>query len=675
MLFSAGDLDTTFGGGDGKVLTPANFEITTDAAPLPGGGWVAAGGVRVPGDRIVFGLHRYKADGSVDKSFGGGDGLATADFGALTASPSAVAVAPDGRIVVAGEGNFDPGLPDVGIVIARFNADGSPDTSFGSGGKVVENPAGRQNLGVGGVAVQPDRKIVVAGRDDESNALVARYNVNGTPDPSFGGDGHTSIDVFGPQDDYFGSSLKDVAIAADGKVVAVGTAGVGPRGTGATDVMVVRLTASGERDATFGDTAAGVSLANLFGDTTVDIGSFDTGTAVEPLRDGSILVGGNDQDGAFQDGVVLRYPANGLSPTRLDPPGLNVISDFAVMPDARVLVAGTRGGNFGLAGYRPDNSSDPAFAGADPADFGGNDVPSAIAVRPDGHVEIGGRRDGGVGAYQDFALARYVGTFTQPAGGSVTYQAESARLSGAVVAHDNAGYTGTGYADFVHSSGDFVEWTVNAPSAGKYRLTFRYANGSATDRSLELKLSGSLAKSHLSLPPTGGWAKWSTVSVDFPLHLAANTVRLTSNGFNGPNIDSLAVAPVPGSTQDRTLQAEDASVTGASISHSNAGYTGTGYVDFNHTTGDAIDWTVNLAETAQYSFEFRYANGGSTNRPLKMIISGDGPFTLQMEPTGSWSKWGLTGASTTLTAGTYHIRLEAMGFSGPNVDALIVHKV
>jgi uncharacterized protein YegP (UPF0339 family) len=257
----------------------------------------------------------------------------------------------------------------------------------------------------------------------------------------------------------------------------------------------------------------------------------------------------------------------------------------------------------------------------------------------------------------------------------VVYQAESARLSGATVARDNAGYTGTGYADFQHASGDFVEWTVNAPAAGMYRLTFRYANGSATDRPLQLKLNGTASSIRLSLPPTGGWTKWNTVTRDFQLRLGDNTVRLTTVGFNGANIDSLAVAPVPGTTQDRTFQAEDASVTGASISRSNAGYTGTGYVDFNHTTGDAIDWTVNLAETAQYSFLFRYANGGGTNRPLKMIISGASSFTLQMDPTGSWSKWGLTGASTTLTAGTYHIRLETMGFAGPNVDALIVHKV
>jgi hypothetical protein len=274
----------------------------------------------------------------------------------------------------------------------------------------------------------------------------------------------------------------------------------------------------------------------------------------------------------------------------------------------------------------------------------------------------------------EFALARYVGTFVATPS-PVVYQAESARLSGATDARDNAGYTGTGYADFQHSSGDFVEWTVNAPAAGSYRLTFRYANGGATDRSLELKLSGSLAKSHLSLPPTGGWTKWNTVSVDFPLHLGANPVRLTSNGFNGPNIDSLAVAPVPGSVQDRTFQAEDGSVVGASISHSNAGYTGSGYVDFNHVSGDSVSWTVTLAEEAQYIFDIRYANGGSTGRPLNLEIGNEPAFQLPFSPTGSWGKWGLTGASLRLAAGTYRITLSSIGFNGPNIDALIVHKV
>src|SRR5689334_16945547 len=74
VLLSAGSLDTTFGGGDGMV-TSSGFTITLDAAPLPGGGWVAAGPVSNADDSYDFGVRRYNADGSPDPSFGGGDGL------------------------------------------------------------------------------------------------------------------------------------------------------------------------------------------------------------------------------------------------------------------------------------------------------------------------------------------------------------------------------------------------------------------------------------------------------------------------------------------------------------------------------------------------------------------------------------------------------------------------
>jgi hypothetical protein len=129
---------------------------------------------------------------------------------------------------------------------------------------------------------------------------------------------------------------------------------------------------------------------------------------------------------------------------------------------------------------------------------------------------------------------------TPPRG--VTLQAEQATLSGAKVASSNAGYIGTGYADYSDTPGSFVEWSGVVDNAGGTRtLTFRYANGAASDRPLELTVNGRVLAPRLSFPPTGTWAQWGVISVTVDLVGATNTVRLTSVGPGGPNLDSLSV--------------------------------------------------------------------------------------------------------------------------------------
>jgi hypothetical protein len=119
------------------------------------------------------------------------------------------------------------------------------------------------------------------------------------------------------------------------------------------------------------------------------------------------------------------------------------------------------------------------------------------------------------------------------------YEAENATLSGAVVARNQAGYSGTGFADYVNATGDYVEWSVSAPSAGAQMLKFRYANGGSTDRPLELKVNGVVVNSSLSFPPTGGWTTWVFVSSSATFNSGNNTVRLTTVGSSGPNVDLL----------------------------------------------------------------------------------------------------------------------------------------
>jgi hypothetical protein len=121
-----------------------------------------------------------------------------------------------------------------------------------------------------------------------------------------------------------------------------------------------------------------------------------------------------------------------------------------------------------------------------------------------------------------------------------TYQAENATLSGAVVASDNAGYTGTGYADYQNTSNDYVQWTVQAATAGTYTLQFRYANGGTTNRPLSITANGS--STTLAFPPTGSWTAWNVVGLTVTLAKGSNTVRATDTGSSGGNIDWLGVS-------------------------------------------------------------------------------------------------------------------------------------
>ena len=130
-----------------------------------------------------------------------------------------------------------------------------------------------------------------------------------------------------------------------------------------------------------------------------------------------------------------------------------------------------------------------------------------------------------------------------PPAAPTTLQAESAALSGPIVASNLRGFTGSGFADYQHGKGDYIEFTLEAIAAGDYVLQFRYANGSTSARPLELKMNGEVAQPGLSFNPTGKWSTWGTAAVTVRLSAGANKIRLTSIGQNGPNVGALVVTP------------------------------------------------------------------------------------------------------------------------------------
>jgi serralysin len=243
-LAAGGQLDPTFGG-DGKVTT--HFAGETDAAARAvaiqtDGKLVVAGDSfgSVSADR--FALARYKLDGSLDSSFGGDGKVRTHFAGESDAAASAVAIQADGKIVAAG-------YSFVGFnrfALARYNLDGSLDSSFGGDGKVITHFAEGSSDVASAVAIQTDGQIVAAGRSQEAGQVrfaLARYNPNGALDSSFGADGNGRVTTQFP-----GSALASaLAIQDDGKIVAAGASQVSHR-----RFALARYDSNGTLDPSFG---------------------------------------------------------------------------------------------------------------------------------------------------------------------------------------------------------------------------------------------------------------------------------------------------------------------------------------------------------------------------------------------------------------------------------------
>ncbi|MES2475031.1 MAG: family 16 glycoside hydrolase [Verrucomicrobiota bacterium] len=133
-----------------------------------------------------------------------------------------------------------------------------------------------------------------------------------------------------------------------------------------------------------------------------------------------------------------------------------------------------------------------------------------------------------------------------PPAQSFIYEAEDALRSGPTVAAQNEGFTGSGYADYQGTTGEYVQWTVNAAHAGSHTLAFRYA--STTNRPLRILVNGVEVAASLAFNATGAWTTYlMTAPLTVNLNPGTNTIRATSIGSSGGNLDHLSVTgpPVP----------------------------------------------------------------------------------------------------------------------------------
>lgn len=192
----AGDIDTSFGGG--TLVTPggATDDYVRGVAVQADGKAVVAGfGNLNASTGTDFMLLRHLRDGGLDPSFGSGGRVSTAfSNGARSDEAQAVAVQPDGKILVAG--TSDQGATGYDFAVARYNADGTLDAGFGSNGRVTTSfgPGADKAYAL---LLQPDGKIVLAGDSSQgangSDFALARYNADGSLDASFGNGDRKSV--------------------------------------------------------------------------------------------------------------------------------------------------------------------------------------------------------------------------------------------------------------------------------------------------------------------------------------------------------------------------------------------------------------------------------------------------------------------------------------------------
>jgi lysophospholipase L1-like esterase len=126
---------------------------------------------------------------------------------------------------------------------------------------------------------------------------------------------------------------------------------------------------------------------------------------------------------------------------------------------------------------------------------------------------------------------------------TVIYQAEDATISQALLETVNGGYTGNSYVNYYNEVGGYIEWNVNVPSSGSYALTFRFANGTTANRSMEIRVNGNIIKSGMGFNSTGAWTDWNETSVVVKLNQGNNVVRATAIAADGgPNVDYIKVS-------------------------------------------------------------------------------------------------------------------------------------
>jgi uncharacterized delta-60 repeat protein len=423
------NLDATFGS-SGKVVT-RDFGRGKDLLVQPDGKILLGGETEVSGIlNNEFAVIRYNTDGTLDSTFGT-NGEAALNFDLYPSNYGSddhvltIALQPDGKILAAGYTKGENSdYAGTFLAIARFNADGSLDTTFGTDGKIKLRPSENLEItyGIVSLALQPDGKFIVAGASSSGSVnqphgdfYLARLNANGTMDGTFGTGGTVTTHLLS---DNSQAALRHIVLQPDGKIVLLGRdTGTDSDSNSEGGAVIIRYNADGSLDDTFG--SGGIVLSDTKSVALNAIG-FDTASDAQIEPDGKIIVAeesylntGTSQ--AQLSSFLLRLNADG---TRDDTFGTDGFITRSIVPatlplvrrqaDGKYLLGGTYDGtnlDFLLQRFNADGSIDSDFGtnhGYTGTDFqGGDDTAWAMLLQPDGNVVLGGSSG------EHLAMARY----------------------------------------------------------------------------------------------------------------------------------------------------------------------------------------------------------------------------------------------------------------------------
>ncbi len=421
------------------TLTPTTLLVPSTRYTI-----TVAGGVQASDGSVLAAPYSWSfTTGLLDPNFGNGGVVISPVSMTFEDGARAVAVQADGKIVAVGY--VDSGNGNYDFAVARYNTDGSLDTTFDGDGIAITAISADGRDEAHAIVIQTDGQIVVAGVTSNTTTgtdfVVARYNSsNGSLDTSFNGSGYITTDFGFTNDEVFA-----VALQSTGKIVVVGQTG------SLTDAnfALARYTTSGMLDATFGVSGRQVTS---FGD------GFDAAYAIAIQPGDKIVVAGISDStpglGINNDFALARYDANGVLDPTFDNDGkvmtaIGVADEGAfavgIQSTGKIVAAGAvlnaAGNNdFGVVRYNVDGSLDTTFAAGGPVPgttltdmSGGNDVALALMIQPDDKIMVGGAAFV-TNQGNDLALARY----HADGGADMTFDADGKTVTNISAAHDTA---------------------------------------------------------------------------------------------------------------------------------------------------------------------------------------------------------------------------------------------
>ena len=532
---------------------------------------------------------RLLSAGQLDPTFGSGGKVIDFSLPAVTAT----AVQSDGKVVEGGSilSNFS---------LARFNADGSPDTTFGFMGRLITDVGGTDVLGK--IVIQPDNKIVVVGTTN-NNLVAVRYNPDGQLDNTFGTGGISSLSVGLPE------ATVAVSYIPGGKILVLGQSGQPNTGAVVGSDELIRLNADGSLDTSFG---SGGKIEN-------DHPAIPKGLQFAAAQaDGQIVVAGSTGDSMEHSNFAYRYGTDGARNVTFASnlgTGTDVLRGaINVGPDGKVVAVEGDGTHMFIIRYNSDGSYDPTFGsggivtvtGTNP---GGTSPFNSIVEQADGKVVADGDgfihrynsngtvdltfgvngKVGGTGALyagpngttlatiqntDHLEIDRYTGDAAGPGPGSgeTPYLGSPAAIPGRIEAENfDSGGEGVGYhttnpqnfsgnlyrtsgvtvenaggggfnVGFLHA-GEYLNYTVNVASSGTYDFSARLADA-GPGALFHVEVDGVNVTGGLAVPDTGGYQNYQLITRSgVTLNAGQHVVRIVfdannANGFAG-NFDYL----------------------------------------------------------------------------------------------------------------------------------------